>query len=190
MITFVATAYNEKEEIHVFLSCLIAQTNKNWKCVVFCDGENEYIKNAIQNLNDIRVSYQSSNTKRGFWGHYSRIDALYNFVDTDYVIQTSIQDYYSPNMVMDVMDLIIKHNPDFIYFDCVHNHFNYDVLRCELKRARIDWGCFVIKTLLAKNIGINQPESDQCDGIFVEDSIRKYPNMKIIKINKILTVHN
>ena len=190
MITFIATAYNEKYEINVFLFSLLTQTNKNWKCIVYCDGDNEYIKNTITNLNDDRVTYKSSENKKGYWGHYSRIESLNNFVDTDFVIQTSVQDYYTPNFIEVSEHAINQYNADFIYFDCVHNHFNYDVLKTELKRTRIDWGCFIMKTSLAKSVGINHPKSEHCDGIFVEESIQKFPKMKIVKINKILTVHN
>lgn len=190
MITFIATAYNERNEINVFLNSLLTQTNKNWKCVVYSDTDNEFIRNVINNLNDDRVSYKSSETQQGYWGHYSRIDALNNLVDTDYVVQTSVQDYYTPNFVQDIENVINQYKADFIYFDCVHNHFNYDVLRTELRRTRIDWGCFVMKTSKAKNVGINHPKSEHCDGIFVEESIRKYPNMRVVKINKVLTVHN
>ena len=76
-----------------------------------------------------------------------------------------------------------------VIFNCIHNHFDYDILNSTPERRRIDWGSFVIKTDIAKKVGINYPESSICDGIFVEECF-KYSNIKTKKINKVLTIHN
>ena len=187
MITFIATAYRETIDTYQFISCLLLQTNPNWKCIIYCDEPNEYIKKSIEFYNDDRISYYENESPKGWWGHYNRKEALYNLVDTEFVIQTSIQDYYTPNTV----DILSRHANfyDFIYFDCVHNHFNYDVLISEPKSGRIDWGSFTIRTEIAKSVGINHVESSIGDGQFVEDCFR-HPNIRYIKLNKILTVHN
>ena len=82
---------------------------------------------------------------------------------------------------------VIKY--DLIYYNSLHNHFDYDILDTELRIGKIDWGNFCIKTDIAKKIGINYPQSNICDGIFIEECLR-YPGLKINKINKILTIHN
>jgi hypothetical protein len=187
MITFVATAYQETYDIYQFLSCLFLQTNQNWKCIIYCDTKNEFIENAIKFYNDDRIKYVYRDTPSMFWGHYNRKDALDNMVDTEFVIQTSVQDYYTPNTVDEILK--ISDNFDFIYFDCIHNHKNHDVLITKPKICQIDWGCFAIRTELAKLNGINNLTSEMCDGIFVEECFRNL-KLRVHKINKILTVHN
>ena len=87
-----------------------------------------------------------------------------------------------------VKDILNKTGNDFIYWDSIHNHFDWGILKSEMKANCIDWGNFAIKTDIAKMVGINQPEYSGADAAFVEDV---YPHLKsIIKIDKILTIHN
>ena len=187
MITFIATAYKETTDIYQFISCLLLQTNADWKCIIYCDAPNEYVKKSIEFFNDNRISYHENEEPKGWWGHHNRKYALYNLVDTEFVIQTSIQDYYTPNTVSVLSHYINFY--DFIYFNCIHNHFDYNVLVSQPANCQIDWGSFVIRTELAKHIGINNVESSTTDGLFVEDCF-KHHGLRSIKLDKILTVHN
>lgn len=186
MITFVATAYKETIDAYQFISCLLLQTNPNWKCIIYCDEPNSYIKKCIETFDDSRISYKENIKATGFWGHYNRQEALYNLVNTEYVIQTSIQDYYTPNTVDLISQNINKY--DFIFFNCIHNHRNHNILISEPKCTFIDWGSFVVKTEIARNIGYII-ESATSDGLFVEECF-KIKDLKSIKIDKVLTVHN
>lgn len=187
MITFIATAYNESVESYGFLSSLLLQNNNNWKCIVICDGKNEYISKTIGFFKDPRIKYIESEEIKGYWGHYNRKYALESLVTTEFLIQTSIQDYFTPNAVSEILSYTNEF--DFIYYNSLHNHFNHEIFNPELRIGGIDWGNFALRTQIAKSIGINNIESGVCDGIFVEECI-KYPNLKIHKINKILTIHN
>lgn len=187
MITFVATAYNETIDCYQFISSMLLQSNPNWKCIIYCDSPNEYIKNSIRFFNDDRFLYVENETPTKWWGHYNRKRALYELVDTDFIIQTSIQDYYTPNAV----ELISKflNDYDFIYFDCIHNHINHNVLISQPQQCKIDWGSFAVRTSLAKKVGYNHIEDAATDGKFVEDCFKE-STLRSIKLNNILTVHN
>lgn len=187
MITFVAAAYRETIESKVFLNSLLVQTNPNWKCIVYCDEPNEYIKNVINDLNDERISYYENQVATGHWGHVNREFALQNLVDTEFVIQTSIQDYYMPIAVDEIMKRTDNH--DFIYYNCILNHHNYTLLDTSPRSNFIDWGCFAIRTSIAKRNGIGALTSPTCDGDFVE-SIFRNQNIRWYKSPKTLTVHN
>jgi len=117
MITFLVTAYKESIDVYQFVSCLILQKNPNWRCIIHCDERNDYIKTSVDFFNDgrIRLIFNESPTK--YWGHFNRQKTL-NEVNTDYVIQTSIQDYYTPNTV-DVLLTELK-NCDMVLFNCIH----------------------------------------------------------------------
>lgn len=185
MITFVATAYKERNEVFIFINSLLLQTNPNWNLIIYCDEQNDFIENYVNSIKDDRIKLLKNNQPIGYWGHYNRIEAL-NYVNTEFVIQTSIQDYYIPTTVN---ELITVSSYDFVYYNTIHNHLNYNILNSELIRCKIDWGSFMVRTRIAKEVGIKYPQSSICDGLYVEDLI-KYKNIKIYKINKILTIHN
>jgi hypothetical protein len=185
IITFVAAAHKETIDAYQFISCLLLQTDPRWKCIIYNDGENPYVKQVVEKFNDERIKFINTPEPTKFWGHYNRIDALNNHVDTEYVIQTSIQDYYTPNTVSEILN---RRGTDFIYFDCIHNHFQYNVLITLPHQCRIDWGSFAMKTEIAKKIGINNPEHPHCDGMFVEDCFRA--GVTNTKINLVMLVHN
>lgn len=187
MITFITAAYNEKKEADVFLNSLIVQDNPNWKCIVYADMPNEYIKKLISDINDVRITYYENEHKTGFWGHKNRKYALQNLVKTEFVLQSSIQDYYLPVTVSNILNFSKTH--DFIYFNCLHNGFGYEILDTKPKICNIDWGCFAVRTEIAKSIDIHDTESRVTDGIFVENCMR-YDKIRVTKINKILLIHN
>jgi hypothetical protein len=186
MITFLSTAYKETVDSYQFISSLMLQKNPNWKCIIHCDEKNEYIEECVKFFNSDKITIIYNETSTSYWGHYNRKKTL-ELIDTEFVIQTSIQDYYTPNTVSELMSNLI--DCDMVMFNCIHNHFNYNVLDSIPIKCRIDWGSFVLRTDIAKKVGINQPESQYCDGIFVEECM-KYPNIRTKKINKVLTVHN
>ena len=186
MLTFVSTAYNEYYDPYMFISSLLLQTNNNWKCIIYCDGDNQHILNIVNHFNDSRITYKFSEKNNGCWGHYNRLDSINNLITTEFFIQTSIQDYYLPNTV----DLILNNSEyDLIHFNALHNHFEYNELDTTLNVGGIDWGCYAVRTSIGKTIGISNPEYSGSDGLFAEN-ISKLPNIKIKKINKILTIHN
>jgi hypothetical protein len=184
MITFVATAFQEKHDAHVFIGSMLCQKNPNWKAIIYANGHNQYISSLIANINDDRLMYKFSQDNSGYWGCFNRIKAL-DIVDTKYVVQTSIQDYYTPNAI----DEILKHDEDLIYWNCLHNHYNHELLDTQLKLDYIDWGSFAIKKSL--DAKINNPTNFASDGLFIEELINeKGENLSTRKINKILTIHN
>lgn len=186
MITFITTAYKETIDIHLFVSSLLLQKDNRWKCIIYCDEKNDYIENVMKTFNSDKFTILYNETSTGFWGHYNRKKTL-NLVDTEFVIQTSVQDYYLPNTVSELMKL--SSNYDFISFNCLHNHFGYRVLDTKPIQNHIDWGSFMVRTYIAKTVGINNPESSVCDGLFVEECM-KFPGIRSNKVNKVLTVHN
>ena len=182
MITFVATAFQEKHDAHVFIGSMLCQKNPNWKAIIYANGHNQYISSLIANINDDRLMYKFSQDNSGYWGCYNRIKAL-DIVDTKYVVQTSIQDYYTPNAVNE----ILKSNASLTYWNAIHNHFDFEVLDTQPVMGKIDWGCFSVETELQKN-NIKAPTSSCADGVFIDELVAKL--VPIAKINKILTIHN
>lgn len=186
-LTFVATAYKETHDPYMFVSALLLQKNPNWKCIIYCDEPNQHVVDAVAIFKDDRFKVVANETATKYWGHYNRKRALHELVDTEFVLQSSIQDYYTPNTV----DEILKHSEtsDFIYFDMIHNHFDYDVLDTLPQRNRIDWGGYAVRTSVARRIDIEHLQACNCDGIFAERCFLD-EHVRSVKLEKILAVHN
>jgi hypothetical protein len=179
MVTFIATAYKEELEANTFINSLLLQTDPNWKCIVFADGGNEYIKTFINNINDPRIFYYESDKVKGCWGNANRKHALDWMVDTEFVVPgASIQDYYLPIVVEQINKY--KSDYDFIYFDCIHHSLEYEVLNTKLKVGEIDWGSFALRTSIAKETDITDFCNHLTDGLFVERCLSKHPDLKHI----------
>jgi hypothetical protein len=185
MITFVAPTYNEAVEPYLFISSLLLQKNNNWKAIIYSNGINPICRKIVEHFNDARIMYKESPENTGFWGCYNRIDALNNMINTEYVCQTSIQDYFTPNAVEEVLSY---NGVDLIYWNSLHNHFSWNILDSRLEINHIDWGNFAIKTEIAKRVGINKPEYSGADGFFIGESLGHIKSTQ--KIAKIITVHN
>lgn len=187
MITFVATMFNEMDFAKMFISALLCQTNPNWKCIIYHNGPN-YNLSELNFLLDSRFEILQSETNTGMWGTLNRQEAISNRVNTNYIIQTSIQDYWMPNAVEE----ILKHSGvDFIYWNSINHLFTYsNILNCEPIPGFIDWGNFAIKTPIAKVVGIKRPREFTADGLFVKDCLSSGLINSKIKIPQILTIHN
>lgn len=189
MITFIATAYDETLKANTFINSLLLQTDEAWKCIIFADGGNSYIKDIVEKLKDPRISYYESEKVKGCWGNANRKHALDWIVDTEFVIPgASIQDYYIPTLVQEINKYVKEY--DFVYYDCIHHSKDYDSLDTSLRAGEIDWGSFALRTSIAKETDIIDFCNPLTDGYFVERCLEKHPNLKHIKIKKYLFIHN
>ncbi len=182
MVTFVAPAFHE--DPYAFIGSLRAQTNPNWKCIVFHNGRNGHLQAILDTIKDNRISYKESPENTGAWGCYNRIDALAQ-VDTPYVVQTSIQDYYLPTTVEAI---IANYGKDIIYWDSINHLTGPDRLDCSLNPGKVDWGNVAVWTKLAQKVGINHPKEFIADWLFVQDLLQELPTT--VKVDRILTIHN
>lgn len=188
MVTFIVPAFNEKIESYIFIGAMLCQTDPNWKAIIYHNGPNNWLKYFVSSFGDSRLIYRESPTNTEAWGTFNRIDALMNIVDTEFVVQTSIQDYWFPNTVACIL---ANREEDFLYWDSI-NHLNgYDkVLESKPVIDYIDWGNFAIRTEIAKQVGINHPTEFTADGLFVTDCMNSGLVNRQLKLNRILTIHN
>jgi hypothetical protein len=187
MITFIAPVHQEVYDPYLFITSMLLQKDPHWKAIIYSNGHNPHCKAIVGHFNDERIRYKESPENSGAWGCYNRIDALNNMVDTEYVCQTSIQDYFTPNAVSEILKYPTT---DLIYWDSLHNHIGWDKLTPELKHSYIDWGNFALKTSIAKAVGINYPEEPTADGYFIQDCMNSQLISSLFKIQKTLTIHN
>jgi hypothetical protein len=123
----------------------------------------------------------------GFWGHKNRVKALYEYATGEFVLQTSIQDYYINTAVAEILSH--RDSSDLVYFNCIHCHLDFKVLDSKLVQDKIDWGSLAVRLSIARTVGIEDPEYPCSDGRFAAGCAR-VKNIRIRKIDKILTVHS
>ncbi len=196
LVTFVIPTYSRVNELRCMISSLVAQTNPNWKALVVIDNSSEDMYAMfpeIGNLfwedwwhNDDRIKVEFTSVRFNDWGHTPR-EMGKQLADSQYVIMTGDDNYYMPTFVEE-LSKITKDNPGMVYWDMVHSHYNYSYFKCVPAFNQIDMGAFATRTDLAKQIKLNT--SYAADGEFVEDFKKKFPQENIVKIEKVLFVHN
>jgi hypothetical protein len=178
MIKIFATYYKQEKELNVLLSALAVQSNQNFELTVCSNGDHTLPEGNYERI------VTEENT--GFWGCLNRKNFIASLDDEDYVINTSVEDYYTPNMIAEVEECI-KSGFEFIFWDVVHHHYKYTYLRSMPMKNYIDWGNFCVKAKYIKQVEINH-ESFFADGETVEAIMELNP--KAGKINKVLMVKN
>ena len=185
-ITFVATAHKEDKWHRHFISSMKAQTDQNFWAEVIHNGPMDETWNTTGN-----IDMTDTPVNTGMWGCANRQQAI-DECDTDYIIQTSVQDYWLPQAVQYINEAIVKHQPHILIWNSV-NHLvgPCQVLDAQLAWSKVDWGNVAIRTDIARKVRIQQKE--YCaDWLFIKDILDKnlVDRNKILKINALLTIHN
>jgi glycosyltransferase involved in cell wall biosynthesis len=193
ILDIIAVTYGQTDILKCFINSIKSQTNKNWRLFLIHDGKNEELRLDLHTNGylDDNVIFIDHPERTEHYGHMLRKWGLENLVTNEYVLITNGDNYYTPNMVNEVLNK----NKDLIYFDCVHSHENisnhnrssYGYMNCNLSISNIDMGCVVVKSNIAKSVGFNSV-GYAADWDYFNDILKTNPSIE--KINKILFVHN
>ena len=187
LIDFIIPTYNRIDALRSMLSSLIVQTNNNWVATVVIDDiNNNEIEKLINAFHCNNISYVFAGKRYNDWGHTPREIGKQLSIG-DYIIMTGDDNYYTPNFVEESIKAS-EGSPGIIYWDMVHSHYDYSCFKCYPAFNQIDMGAFAIRRDMAQTIKLNTTYA--ADGEFIEDVKKKYPDEKMIKINKVLFVHN
>ena len=133
--------------------------------------------------------------RRKFYGAYCRKDWL-DKVDPKqypYIYMCCADDQISPVFVERVMGAILEHpDADFIGIELSHHHYNYNVIPLGTFPTvnHADWSSYVVKTEIAKKVGINFPEEYAADGIFMGECFNYVTGAKVINLKSTLVFKN
>jgi glycosyltransferase involved in cell wall biosynthesis len=193
-LSIICVAYKRYHAIKVLIECLLCQTNPDWELLIIHDGEDTEHYNIVFPYTEqyANIKYWQTPIRYNDFGHTLR-DLGIQQVTGDYILITNDDNYYVPKFV----ELMLEPQADFIYCDMVHNHNRpesssggtYGFFKTHPAYCQIDIGCFIIKREIAQAVGFKH-RINEADGLFVEDILRTYPNLKIVKIPKVLYVHN
>lgn len=188
-IEFIIPTYNRVKEVYVILSSLVAQINDNWKATVIVDdAENDNIKNIVSKFDSPNISYQFLGRRYNDWGHTPR-NVGKQASTSDYIILTGDDNYYVPTFINELNKVIIdNNNVGMIYWDMIHNGYNYKPFSTRVDDGYIDMGAFATRRDLAQQLDLDK--SFSADSKYVKRFRKQFPDEKVVKISKILFVHN
>jgi len=196
LLTFIAPAHNEPDYDRAFVTSMLAQICQDFHAIVFHNGPDKtFMSFWIQEQNvgwdevhGDHIQFKQSGIDSGNWGTSNRQIAITECT-TEYIIQTSISDYWLPQAVEYILKGL-ETKPDILVWNSV-NHLvgPCRVLDAQLAWSKLDWGNFAIKTEIAKQVPIRQTE--YCaDWLFVKDCIDRGLIKTAKKLDALLTIHN
>jgi len=190
-IEFIIPTYNRPKQLLTCLGSLFSQNNPNYVVHVVADAPYEGFEEVIgvfKHYENLKVSVLNGPHKD--WGHTARNYGLDNTTE-EWIVMSGDDNYYVPSFVENFLKVITLDNVGFVFCDMVHNWVNddYIVLESEPKMGKIDIGNFMSKKSLIGGLRL-KTITPYADGIFVGSYLKNNPNIKIIKIKKVLYVHN
>ena len=187
-IEFIIPTYNRIKELHVILSSLVAQIEDNWKAtIVVDDKENDRVKNVVSKFDSDKINYIFLGKRYNDWGHTPR-NVGKQASTSDYIILTGDDNYYVPTFISELNNVITTEKVGIIYWDMIHNGYNYRHFNTRINDGYIDMGSFATRRDLAQQIDLKKSYS--ADSKYVKELVNKFPDEKKVKIKKILFVHN
>jgi hypothetical protein len=170
------------------LAALEAQTDQDWTATVVVDGleQSDKVRLLIHEYDNPKIRMRILKDRSNDWGHTPR-ELGKQLSEAQYIIMTGDDNYYVPTFVSELKEAT-KGNPGLVYWDMVHNHYDYQLFVCSPGFNQIDIGAFATRTDLAKQLGLGT--SYAADGEYVEAFKSKFPDEKKVKIKKVLFVHN
>jgi glycosyltransferase involved in cell wall biosynthesis len=192
-IEFIIPTYNRPDFLMCTINSIVAQRSSDWKIHVVADCPPEGTLDKIMNYfeGDDRIKFTILPERYNDWGHTPRNYGMQHATE-DWVVMTGEDNYYTPVFVDHFLGAV-KERPgaNFVFCNMVHNwtDFQYYAIDCFPKKYQIDIGNFMVKRKYGKKIKIDVTNIT-ADGDYVEEYLKKFPNGEVLKINKVLYVHN
>lgn len=187
-IEFIIPTYDRDYPLTCMLSSLLSQTTPDWCAHIIIDDEysERFTHLGSYNYDDERIRYTFLGKRYNDWGHTPR-EMGKQLSEADYILMTNDDNYYTPNFVEEFVKAS-ETAPGIVYWDMIHSHYNYSYFKCVPAYNQIDMGAFAVRRDIAQSIKMNTTYA--ADGEYIEDIKKKYPNERMIKIDKVLFVHN
>jgi hypothetical protein len=197
-IAVVAPVY---EYLPVLVPSLLAQSYHNWKAYICHDGPVKHtpmLPDFVRASTCGRVAFTCSEERMNCYGHNLREDMLKNPVlgTSDLVLITNGDNYYLPNFLQDMIQPFIssgKRKEDYpVAAYCgfmLHNYFGYPMMETGLECGKIDIGCMIVRTEIAREVGWPSYEHSS-DWIYIEKIMSIFGADRIKKVDHQLLIHN
>ena len=190
-IEFIIPTYNRPDFLMCTINSILAQRSDQWKIHVVADCPPEGTLDKIMKYfeGDERIVFTILPERYNDWGHTPRNYGMQHATE-DWVIMTGEDNYYMPVFVDHFLNSVTPQS-HFVFCNMVHNwtDHQYYAIDCEPSWGKIDIGNFMVKRENGQRMRLDV-KNEQADGEFVEKYLKKFPEGEVIKINKILYVHN
>jgi hypothetical protein len=199
-LTIVVVTYRQPDALRCLLDSLLCQTLQNFRVVIIHDGPDaatEQVATSYQRIRPGVFEYEATAERFNDYGHSLRAKVIPT-VDTEFVLITNGDNYYSPRFVEMAFEMLKTKELDIVLWDMIHSHSNAGITRNSSYqpftvyplRNFVDVGSFIAKTRLAQNAGFRDLTHDG-DATYFEDmlSLAGKP-LRIGKIQKTLMMHN
>ncbi len=165
----IVVAYRRPIHLGILIDCFRVQTDSKWEMHIVHDGVSPpEVKKTIELRKDKRVYFSETPIVKGNYGHPNRRMALNDISvnSNDFILITNDDNYYVPEFVKYIRSYF---NPKtgMVYYDCLHNYYSYEVLKCKPQINYIDMGAFVVRGEIAKKVGFTS-DLYHADGIYCE----------------------
>ena len=154
MISIITPFYGQHRQLPELIRCLQDQTCKDFECVIWADGPDEWCKDHIATLGDSRFRYaEIPDGPHLDWGHYARDIGLNHacgelvcFLGSDSLVQPTYLERLSAPL-RDAWDVSV----------CKIGHEKHGVIpKCfaiPLPTGEVDAMSFMVRTDIARRIG-------------------------------------
>ena len=192
-IEFIIPTYNRPDFLMCTINSIVAQRSSDWKIHVVADCPPEGTLDKIMNYfeGDDRIKFTILPERYNDWGHTPRNYGMEHATE-DWVVMTGEDNYYTPVFVDHFLDAV-KERPGahFVFCNMLHNwtDFQYYAIDCSPKKYQIDIGNFMVKRKYGKKIKLDVTNIT-ADGDYVEEYLKRFTSGEVLKINKVLYVHN
>lgn len=152
----------------------------------------ETVTDVVTEFEDKRLILCETKERKANYGHPNRKMMLEQIpAEPDDLILLTNDDNYYVRIFVDTMLKTATRTVGMVYCDMLHNYYNYDILKTELRINKIDMGAFVVKADIAKKIGFNSMKFE-ADGIYCEACVKECVRngLRVLKVEKVLFVHN
>jgi hypothetical protein len=192
-IHIIITVYQRIIPLKRLIYEILLQTNQDWTMHIIHDGPAfKSVSNFITSLKDPRITFEVTPQANGKYGFPNRDIMLQKIKGEpgDYILFTNDDNQYL-QVALEYFLRQCNEKVGFVYCNCIHNYFRYDVLISQIKVRYIDIGSFIVRLDVAKKVGFSS-YAECADGTYAEECAAecKKRGLMIIKINKALFIHN
>lgn len=181
------------DSLQCLLYSLKAQTYTNWEALIIHDGplghDHETVKKwtMVEDIGEPQhIQLFEMPERRARFGHPWRSAGLAK-TRGDLVCMSNDDNYYMPTFFEWMAAELSPPKVDFAYCDCIHSHKQWVPMKTELKRGKIDLGCWMADGNLVRGT----PWTDfnfAGDWSYIQQLVAGA--RKVVKVPGTLFVHN
>lgn len=192
-VGLVVATYQQHAPLECLLQSLVAQTHTNFKALVIHDGPwdpRHRLDLQIRYGLDDRFAFVDTSKRENAFGHNCRQYGLPLLAREVELIGTCNGDvYYAPTYFEWMLAETVRRDALFTYCNMVHSHTLWQPMKTELRRGKIDVGCWLADSEAVAETPWESREF-AADWFYIERLLKKVTRAKVAKVDGYLYCHN